>query len=75
LDDIRRELDIREDAAIVRASRLDRPELTLRFAKMASDSKGAALINEAEGFLREHPGAQDGLLVKAKSPIIEVEPA
>jgi ATP-dependent DNA helicase RecQ len=63
LDDIRRELDIREDAAIVRASRLDRPELTLRFAKMASDSKGAALINEAEGFLREHPGAQDGLLV------------
>ena len=63
LDDVRRELGIVDSAAIIRAKRLDRPELELRFLKVPVYGKAAAVADEVAGFLESFRGTTGGLLV------------
>lgn len=63
LDDVRRELGIADAAAIVRAKRLDRPELELRFRKVALSKKPMVITEEVGEFLHSHRGTHGGLLV------------
>lgn len=63
LDDVRRELGIADAAAIVRAKRLDRPELELRFRKVPVSNKPMAITEEVGEFLHSHRGTNGGLLV------------
>ncbi|WP_167081427.1 RecQ family ATP-dependent DNA helicase [Massilia aquatica] len=63
LDDVRRELGILDSAAIVRANRLDRPELELQFRKIAASEKSRTLAGEVTGFLSAHANTNAGLLV------------
>lgn len=63
LDDVRRELGISDSAAIIRAKRLDRPELELRFLKVPASGKPKAIAEEVTGFLDSFRGSSGGLLV------------
>ena len=63
LDDVRRELGIADSAAIIRAKRLDRPELELRFLKVPVSGKPAAVADEVAGFLKSFRDTTGGLLV------------
>ncbi len=63
LDDVRRELGIADSAAIIRAKRLDRPELELRFLKVPASGKPIAIAEEVTGFLNSFRGTSGGLLV------------
>lgn len=64
LDDVRRELGIKQKSAEVRAARLDRPELTLCFETASSSmSKTDALVRIAREFQQDHAGTNGGLLI------------
>lgn len=63
LEDVRRELGIADSAAVIRAKRLDRPELDLKFKKLASREKPTAIVNEVNEFLEKHRGTNGGLLI------------
>lgn len=63
LDDVRRELGVADGSAIIRAKRLDRPELELRFRKVPSSGKPVAFVEEVNDFLDTHRGTNGGLLV------------
>lgn len=63
LDDVRRELGIVDSAAIIRAKRLDRPELDLQFQKVAASKKPIAIAEEVTKFLDSFRGTSGGLLV------------
>ncbi|MCW5640962.1 MAG: DEAD/DEAH box helicase [Rhodoferax sp.] len=63
LDDVRRELGIVDSAAVIRAKRLDRPELELRFRKVPASGKSIAIADEVAGFLDSFRGTNGGLLV------------
>ncbi|WP_423708727.1 DEAD/DEAH box helicase [Undibacterium sp. WLX3042] len=63
LDDVCRELGISESAAVIRAKRLDRPELELQFKKIPLSEKSVALGEAAANFLDEFREATDGMLV------------
>ena len=63
LDDVCRELGIGDSAAIIRAKRLDRPELELKFQKVASSKKRQAIADEVTEFLEKYKGTNGGLLV------------
>jgi len=63
LDDVRRELGIQDSAAVVRAKRMDRPELELTFELTTSAKKRGALVERTADFLARHGGTQGGLLV------------
>lgn len=63
LDDVRRELGILDSAAVIRAKRLDRPELELRFLKVPASGKSMAIADEVSEFLETFRGTSGGLLV------------
>lgn len=63
LDDVRRELGIVDTAAIIRAKRLDRPELELQFLKVPASKKPIAIAEEVTKFLDSFRGTSGGLLV------------
>lgn len=63
LDDVRRELGVQNSAAIVRAKRLDRPELALTFEGVTTSQKRAALVKHITEFLDVHAETAGGLLV------------
>ena len=63
LDDVCRELGIGDSDAVIRAKRLDRPELDLRFKKVASGNKRLAIADEVTDFLEKYKGTNGGLLV------------
>lgn len=62
LSDVRRELGVMDDAAVVRAKRLDRPEITMVCVKLRTREKENALRQYVKDFIsRAKPN--DGLLV------------
>lgn len=63
LDDVRRELGITDSASIIRAKRLDRPELELVFEAVPVAAKKRALSNHIASFLEVHRGTLGGCLV------------
>ncbi|RCJ03311.1 DUF559 domain-containing protein [Cupriavidus necator] len=63
LQDVQRELGIASATAVVRASRLDRPELDMKFEQVTAVGKREALGKHASEFLTTRAGRQDGLLV------------
>jgi len=64
LGDVRRELGMQNKAVEVRASRLDRPELTLHFVPVKDiRDKKQALIRIAQEFHEQYSGTNGGLLV------------
>lgn len=63
LDDVRRELGIADSAAVIRAKRLDRPELELQFLKVPASGKTVAIATEVADFLEKFRGTNGGLLV------------
>ncbi|MBP7662503.1 MAG: DEAD/DEAH box helicase [Shewanella sp.] len=62
LSDVRRELGVREDEAIIRAKRLDRPEIQLKAFTLAQTQKVQALQNIVSGKLPSL-NPQEGILV------------
>lgn len=65
LSDVRRELGVMDDAAVVRAKRLDRPEITMACVKLRTREKEHALRQYVKDFIsRAKPN--DGLLVFAR---------
>lgn len=64
LEDVRRELGMKDRSVEVRASRLDRPELTLHFCPVnTTDDKIDALTTIAEEFVQKEHSEEAGLLV------------
>jgi ATP-dependent DNA helicase RecQ len=63
LDDVRRELGITDSASIIRARRLDRPELELVFEAVPVSGKRKALSTHVQSFLELHRGTSGGCLV------------
>ena len=63
LEDVRRELGILDSSAIVRAKRLDRPELELQFKRISVSQKSQVLADEVTEFLSEFSDTNAGLLV------------
>jgi len=63
LDDVRRELGITDSASIIRARRLDRPELELVFEAVPVSGKRKALSTHIQSFLKQHNGTSGGCLV------------
>jgi len=63
LEDVRRELGIVDSAAVVRAKRLDRPELELQFKRIASSQKGNTLTDEVREFQSSFADTNAGLLI------------
>lgn len=63
LDDVRRELGIADSTAVIRAKRLDRPELELLFLKVPVSEKTKAIAGEVAEFLETFRGTSGGLLV------------
>jgi ATP-dependent DNA helicase RecQ len=63
LSDVRRELGILKDSAVVRAKRLDRPEITMHCQELANGQKELQLQKIIQNFLGTSPTKTDGLLV------------
>lgn len=63
LEDVRRELGILDSTAIVRAKRLDRPELELQFKKIPSGQKSRTLADEVKDFMAGFSNTNAGLLI------------
>ncbi|WP_123957925.1 helicase-related protein [Cupriavidus necator] len=63
LQDVQRELGVTEANAVVRAARLDRPELELKFESVTSIDKREALAKHVGDFMNVYTGSPGGLLV------------
>lgn len=63
LSDVKRELGVLDDAATIRAKRLDRPEISMSCIKLRSKEKVGALHSQAQDFLINSTAPTDGLLV------------
>ncbi|MBS0454443.1 MAG: DEAD/DEAH box helicase [Proteobacteria bacterium] len=63
LEDVRRELGILDTGAVIRARRLDRPELSLQFEKLPGTGKKPAMVHAVNSFLEIHRGQSGGLLL------------
>ena len=63
LADVQRELGIIQPEAVIRAKRLDRPEITMSCLKMSQKQKHDALKRLSEEFLINHPYKTEGLLI------------
>lgn len=63
LEDVRRELGIGDTGAVIRAKRLDRPELELRFRNVPASGKPRVIAEEVTEFLNSFRGTSGGLLV------------
>ena len=63
LADVKRELGVLENAAIVRAKRLDRPEIEMTVLKLRMKEKSAAIQASARDFLVNTTSPRDGCLV------------
>lgn len=63
LSDVQRELGINESDAVIRAKRLDRPEIALTCLQVPQSSKQGKLRTLAADFLVNHPSNTQGLLV------------
>lgn len=65
LSDVRRELGVEDDSAIVRAKRLDRPEITMACVKLRTREKEYALRQHVQDFFSTAK-SNEGLLVFAR---------
>lgn len=63
LADVQRELGIQAEEAVIRAKRLDRPEITLRCLKVQQRQKETWLKRLVDEFLRNHPSPAEGVLI------------
>jgi ATP-dependent DNA helicase RecQ len=63
LADVQRELGIMETGAVIRAKRLDRPEIKMSCLKTTQKQKLGVLKELAEEFLLNHPEKTEGLLI------------
>ena len=63
LADVQRELGIMQSEAVIRAKRLDRPEITMSCLKTTQKQKHEVLKGLAEEFLINHPERTEGLLI------------
>lgn len=63
LADVKRELGVLDDSAIVRAKRLDRPEISMSCVKLRGKDKADALKETVHDFLINATNPADGLLI------------
>jgi ATP-dependent DNA helicase RecQ len=63
LADVQRELGIMQSEAVIRAKRLDRPEIRMSCVKTTQKQKHEVLKELAEEFLIGHPDKTEGLLI------------
>ena len=63
LADVQRELGIMQTEAVIRAKRLDRPEIKMSCLKTTQKQKHNVLKGLAEEFLINHPEKTEGLLI------------
>ena len=63
LADVRRELGVIEDEAIVRAAKLDRPEIEMSCIKLSQKQKKSRIREIAQDFMNKSVSLKEGLLI------------